>query len=267
VKARVLSGAILLPLAVALILLGGVPFLVGVVAMCGVAAWEAAGLFGAMGSPPLPERWRWLAPPAAAVLLSGIDINQSHPGAARAALALALVGGLVALVLVGEPKHRFLFWAITVAALVYTVGLGSHFIVLRAAKQGLQWTLLACAVTWATDIGAFFVGRRFGAHPFFSTISPKKTLEGAAGGLLAGVAAALAEGKLAGLGASVYQLAIIGVTVSAVAQIGDLAESLLKREAGVKDSGTLIPGHGGILDRIDSLLLAVTVTYYWSLVV
>ncbi|MGH2343652.1 MAG: phosphatidate cytidylyltransferase, partial [Chloroflexota bacterium] len=142
---------------------------------------------------------------------------------------------------------------------------GSHFLLLREARQGLAWTVLACAVTWSTDIGAFFVGRRWGKTGFFTRISPKKTREGAVGSLIAGTAAAVAVIAGGGLHVPALVTPVVGLSVSAIAQAGDLVESLLKREAGVKDSGTIIPGHGGVLDRIDSLLFAVTLTFYWRL--
>jgi phosphatidate cytidylyltransferase len=169
------------------------------------------------------------------------------------------------LVLGGKPAKRVLEWAIGAASIGYVVGLGSHFILLRGVGQGLAWTLLACAVTWSTDIGAYFVGRSYGRRPFFKVISPHKTLEGAAGGLAAGTLAAIMVALVAGLHVTFFQSLLVGATVSVVAQMGDLVESLVKREAGVKDSGTLIPGHGGVLDRIDSLLFAVTAAYYLRL--
>ncbi len=121
-------------------------------------------------------------------------------------------------------------------------------------------------MTWATDIGALFAGKYFGTHPFFPSISPKKTIEGAAGGLLAGTLVALPVMALGDLRAPIALAPLVGLSVSVAAQLGDLVESLVKREAGAKDSGTIIPGHGGVLDRIDSLLFAVAVMYYWRLV-
>ena len=114
------------------------------------------------------------------------------------------------------------------------------------------WILALVLVVWAFDTFAYFIGRRFGRHPFMAHISPSKTVEGVIGGLVAAalvgavLVAALGRPWLAGLG--------FGLVLAAAAQAGDLAESMLKRAAGAKESGTLIPGHGGMLDRIDSLL-------------
>jgi phosphatidate cytidylyltransferase len=264
-RARVISAAILAPLAIGLTIAGGVPFMIGVIVMCGLASWEVSALFGANAGAHDVRSWRYLTVGYTAALLAGVGADHGRPGAAQAVAATVLVSSLLLLLLSGPPARRALWWACGAATLVYVVGMGSHFVLLREAKQGLGWTVLALAVTWGTDIGAFFAGRRFGKHPFFSAISPKKTLEGALGGLLAGVLAAMLVVVIARLKVPLALAPVVGMTVSASAQAGDLVESLLKREADVKDSGTLIPGHGGILDRIDSLLLAVTITYYWRL--
>lgn len=263
-KARVLSAVVLAPLALALVLVGGAPFLVGVTLMCGLATWEAAALFAAIAGVAASSTWRTLTVLAAGVLLLGVQLSQAHPAAAGLAGAATLIAGLAALVGAGPPAKRFLAWAMAAATLVYVVGLGAHALLLRGIDGGLAWTLLACVATWATDIGAFFAGRRYGRHSFFGAISPRKTLEGAAGGLAAGALGGTAVALVARLPISLPSAFILGLAISVAAQAGDLAESLLKREAGVKDSGTLIPGHGGMLDRIDGLLFALTVAYYWA---
>ena len=127
-------------------------------------------------------------------------------------------------------------------------------------STGHRWLLAALALVWAADSGAYFAGRTFGRRKLAPTISPNKTVEGAIGGLIAGVAVALAFGMFAG--ATVAQLpalALVAVAAVLASIVGDLVESLLKRQAGVKDSGHLIPGHGGVLDRIDGVLAALPV--------
>ena len=126
--------------------------------------------------------------------------------------------------------------------------------------SGHRWLLAALALVWAADSGAYFAGRRFGRRKLAPTISPNKTIEGAIGGLVAGLAVALAFGAFAG--ATVAQLPLLALVAAATVLasiVGDLVESLLKRQAGAKDSGTLIPGHGGVLDRIDGVLAALPV--------
>ncbi|WP_298581647.1 phosphatidate cytidylyltransferase [uncultured Luteimonas sp.] len=127
-------------------------------------------------------------------------------------------------------------------------------------SQGHVWLLTALMIVWATDTGAYFAGRRFGRRKLSPRISPNKTVEGLLGGAAGGVAVALAMAPLAG--ASLGQLPLVAVAALAtvlVSVVGDLFESLLKRHVGAKDSGTLIPGHGGILDRVDSVLAALPV--------
>jgi phosphatidate cytidylyltransferase len=121
-------------------------------------------------------------------------------------------------------------------------------------KMGPAWVALAIAVTFGNDTGAYFTGRALGRHKLAPAISPGKTVEGAVGGLLASSAVALAARGLFMPSLTLRDCAMIGVPAAVVGPAGDLVESLLKRAAGAKDSGRLLPGHGGILDRIDALL-------------
>lgn len=126
----------------------------------------------------------------------------------------------------------------------------------EAAPRGLAWLLFVIVVVWLSDTGAYLVGRRFGRRQLAPAISPKKTVEGLIGGyIFAGVAAFAADGAF-GLDIPWWALVAGTIMIATVGVVGDLSESLLKRQAGVKDSGRLIPGHGGILDRIDALLFA-----------
>ena len=138
------------------------------------------------------------------------------------------------------------------AAAVALRGLGDH---------GVWWLLLAILAVYATDTGAYAVGRLIGRHPMAPAISPGKNWEGAAGGLAAAVIAAIIMGILMPLPLQVWQSAVIGVILGTVSPVGDLLESKAKRLAGVKDSGNLFPGHGGMLDRLDSLLPSLTIVY------
>ena len=124
----------------------------------------------------------------------------------------------------------------------------------RFLEEGREWTLLLLIVVFATDTFAYLVGRAIGRTPLAPDISPNKTREGAVAGLIGAVAASLLANNLLGLGAIMWEAAALGVIIGVLGQLGDLAESRLKRKAGVKDSGWLIPGHGGILDRLDSIV-------------
>jgi phosphatidate cytidylyltransferase len=150
---------------------------------------------------------------------------------------------------------------------VYVGFLLAHALVLRelagtGSDLGRNWLLFALLVTFATDSGAFFVGKSLGRRSLAPSISPNKTWEGAVGGFLFAVMASLALGQLLELGLSRWQTGLIGATVGMVSQLGDLFESKLKRISNVKEAGSVIPGHGGILDRLDSLLFSIPTVYY-----
>jgi phosphatidate cytidylyltransferase len=152
-------------------------------------------------------------------------------------------------------------WALMLAGALYVGGLFSHMISLRNLDQGLNWLLLAFAATWTCDTAAYFAGTWWGEHPFFAHVSPHKTWEGAIGGCVASVLITLLIGTWLGL--TPWKGVVVGMLLAFGATFGDLSESLIKRQVGVKDSGSLIPGHGGMLDRIDSLLFVGTIMYYF----
>jgi phosphatidate cytidylyltransferase len=145
-----------------------------------------------------------------------------------------------------------------ILGVLYVVVLYS-FLVLVREEFGIVWTLYGLAITWLTDTGAYFGGIRYGRRRLAPKISPKKSVEGALFGLLA---AALTGGIFAlAVGESPVQLVLFGLILSVCAQLGDLVESALKRERAVKDTGSLLPGHGGILDRFDSLIIVFPVLF------
>jgi phosphatidate cytidylyltransferase len=129
-----------------------------------------------------------------------------------------------------------------------------------AVSAGLALTLLACFLIVATDIGSYVIGRRLGRHPL-SPISPGKTVEGAVGGLLCALLVGALGGGLLGWRLGWLFGGLLGAVVAVFALVGDLTESMMKRDAGLKDSGDAIPGHGGVLDRIDSYLFVPAVVY------
>ena len=154
-------------------------------------------------------------------------------------------------------------WAWTVAG-VFLVGWSlSHAVLLRQAADGRDWLLMVVILTFAMDTAAYLVGRAVGRRPMAPSISPGKTWEGAIGGLLVATGASVALIKGFDLDATVWQGVVLGLLVGVFGQAGDLAESMLKRAAKAKDAGHLIPGHGGLLDRLDSLIPGVVVVYYF----
>ena len=157
-------------------------------------------------------------------------------------------------------SHALMLREITEAGVI---GFGSDGLEIEvAADLGRSWLLFAILVTFAADTGAYLVGRAVGSRPMAPNISPNKTWEGSMGGFASAVAAALVLGLVFDLGIAAWQQAVIGGVVGVVAQWGDLMESKLKRIADVKDAGSIIPGHGGLLDRLDSILFALPAVFY-----
>ena len=159
------------------------------------------------------------------------------------------------------PRTSLSDTSFNLLAVLYAVVLLSHLYLLRQLPRGIEWTFLTIFLVWSTDIGAYLVGRQFGRHLLASQVSPKKTVEGSLGGLLFSIALALVFWRIVGEAPWIMYI-ILAVIIGISAQIGDLFESALKRSAGVKDSGRIIPGHGGILDRFDSLIFALPLVYY-----
>jgi phosphatidate cytidylyltransferase len=152
--------------------------------------------------------------------------------------------------------------AVTVFGAVYVGFLLAHLVLVRQLDSGTELALAVIVSVWANDVFAYLVGSTVGRHKLAPTISPKKSWEGFAAGTVFTMAVWVGVYFIADLPLSLGWLAFTGVGVSLAAIVGDLAESRLKREAGVKDSGTLLPGHGGFLDRFDSLILVSVVAYY-----
>jgi phosphatidate cytidylyltransferase len=144
---------------------------------------------------------------------------------------------------------------------LYVGGLFAFIPLIRRFDDGVGWIFLLLAASWLGDTGAYFAGRAFGRHKLAPVLSPKKTWEGAIGGLLTSMAGAVLFGWLFGLDLSWWGIALLGGLLDVFGVLGDLAESMLKRAFGVKDSGSILPGHGGILDRVDSVLFAGPVLY------
>jgi len=153
----------------------------------------------------------------------------------------------------------------TIAGVLYIGWLLSYLVALRGLDAGRYWVFLALFVTFASDSSAYFIGRAWGKHRLAPHISPGKTWEGAVAGALGAIIISLGLVKLFGLPLSYGQVILLGLLVSVFAQLGDLVESLFKRNMSIKESGNFFPGHGGILDRIDSAAFAAVVVYYYAL--
>lgn len=188
---------------------------------------------------------------------------------AKPTLTAVVAIPLIWLLIRPPAKDTAFKWAWALTGVIYIGWMLSHFIPLRELAGGRDWVFLALFTNIATDTAAFFVGRAWGQRHLAPKISAGKTWEGSVAGFIAAIAAAIfMVAFLPGLETVPYwQAAILGALVGIFAQLGDLTESMFKRSAGLKDSGSMIPGHGGILDRLDSILFTGVVTYYYVIFV
>lgn len=266
---RVLVSVIGAPLVLLAALAGGAALssLLGILAAVGT--WELYRMAGVGGVRPLPIG---IALSAAIPLLVQAHFQRlvTLPVSVGAVAVVALLGlALWTRGVEGRPLSAVsvtVFGALYVGGmLAFAYGLRDHRFTVSAAG-GAALLGLPILLTWSSDTGAYFVGRALGRRKLMPSISPGKTIEGSVGGLLATVLAAWLYATfvltpMADLALTTVGVLVLGVGVSVAAQVGDLAESMLKREAGVKDSSGLLPGHGGVLDRIDSLLFVLPVSY------
>lgn len=251
---RVLSALVFVPVVLFLAYSGGIYTALLTALLSLLALREFLGLAPKLGV----QSWPGVTFGAAAVWLVLIFRGGSELLAPGVVVWFLVAAGRLA---VGYPRQRPQDAAYNFVAVVYTVMLFAHLYLLRLLPHGLAWTLGVFFVVWATDTCAFLVGMVFGRHSLAPEVSPKKSVEGAIGGLVGSAAVGLLGWHyIHGLSWESYLALALAAGVSA--QVGDLAESALKRSAGVKDSGHLIPGHGGILDRFDSFLFALPLVYY-----
>jgi phosphatidate cytidylyltransferase len=264
---RLLVTIVLLPIGMAAILLGGW-YLTALVAifMC-LAAWEYSRLFHTGGLQPANV----IVVGGTLLLLIGRQIN----GFESAAWMISLV------ILIGMTYHLVAYergrdqagtdFAVTLAGVLYIGWLGAYFISLRNLIEGKWWILVVLPAVWFADAGAYFIGKRFGRHLLSPRLSPKKTWEGYLGGIIVSVLLTTLFATLwrvgAGQNSAITPLrgALMGLVMGIFPTLGDLGESMIKRQIGVKDSGNILPGHGGAFDRVDSWLWAVVIGYYMIL--
>ncbi len=153
--------------------------------------------------------------------------------------------------------------AMTVFGVCYVALLFGFQVAIHAGGLGRQWLVFLYLVIWASDIGAYYIGTAYGRHRLYEKISPKKSIEGLLGGTAASMVVALLCSFWLIRSLGWFEALLLGLGLALVGTVGDLAESLIKRSSGVKDSGTLLPGHGGVLDRLDSLMFAAPALYYY----
>jgi len=258
---RVASALVFIPVCLLIVIQGGWLFTLTVVALLSVAAWEFWRMF--RRGDYLPNGYI-LVVGVALITLSRIFPRNDVTGLVFTLLVLVAMGSHT-LAYEKGATHAGIDFAITVCGLVYVGWLGSYLVLLRFLPDGLNWIILSILGVGFSDMGAYLLGSAFGRHKISTRVSPGKSLEGYLGGILCAVGFGAIYGALVEPSAfTITPLigALLCLVVSVVAIMGDLGESLLKRQFGIKDSSNIIPGHGGILDRIDTWLWAGAISYY-----
>ena len=177
------------------------------------------------------------------------------------AIATALLLTSLALQMRHREGRPIADWAVGVAGSAYLGLTGGHMAAVREFSNGTWWLVVAIGITWLADSGAFVIGKRFGKHKLTPSLSPKKTWEGYFGGVATAVAGGIVIGLVSPLG--MVNALVTAFLVGCFGTLGDLVESMFKRQANSKDSGHIIPGHGGAFDRVDSLLWSGVIIFYW----
>lgn len=258
---RILSAAIFIPACLLIVIAGGWLFIFSVCIVIGLAAWEFWNMFRQGNYAP-----------SGYILIGGSIVLVIARAFPENDIAPMVLSGLIFLAMAFHTisyekgvDTAGIDFCITIGGLTYVGWLGSYLILLRALPEGLFWIILSILGIGCSDMGAYFIGSKLGKHKISKRVSPSKSLEGFIGGLVSGTL----FGFLFGIFLQNYSVKInglngliIGMIVSLLAPLGDLGKSMLKRQFNLKDTSHLIPGHGGILDRIDTWLWAAAISYY-----
>lgn len=258
---RVIASLVMAAIGIPAIVFGGIYFILLIGFFLVMASWEYVKIFQVAKFSP-----------SMFVTVGGVFLilvfRSYLPDYANALLTLLVLLAMTVHLLAferGQDKAASDF-AITVTGFVYLGWVGAYLMDVRALPEGLWWLLLTLGSVWIADSAAFFIGSRFGRHKLSPRLSPKKSWEGYWAGVIFGTLCtaglAILFHNLAGFQVTWWQGAVLGLVMSILTTLGDLGESMIKRQAGVKDSSSIIPGHGGFLDRIDSWLWAAAIGYF-----
>lgn len=258
-KTRIITGVIAAALFIPFVVYGGLPWTLLVYALAAVAMYELLkmkhiSIFSAPGVLGTLALFALLLPNEWALRIAG---NVGYDK-----LELAFLFVVLLLVYVVLMKNQFTFDDVgfIVISAMY-VGLGFYYFI-ATRNEGLVYLIFALVVVWTTDSGAYFTGRKLGKRKLWPEISPNKTVEGFVGGIVSAIVAAIIMELVHPFAPSWTMLLVVTVICSIFGQMGDLVESAIKRHYGVKDSGAILPGHGGILDRFDSLLFVLPLLHF-----
>lgn len=269
---RTIVTLVLLPIGIVVIMLGGAAYTAFIALILILAAWEFSKLFWVGGL--RPASYLIAAGTLALTVGRSVDGFESAPFLISLVALAAMTFHLIAFER-GDDQAGTSF-AVTLSGVMYIGFIGAYLISLRSLPEGQWWLMVVLPAVWLADAGAYLIGSRWGKHKLSPRLSPKKSWEGYLAGILFGVIGTVLLTQLYGLwlqpqsAITLQRAAVIGVVMGVFPTLGDLGESMLKRQVGVKDSGKLLPGHGGVLDRIDSWLWAAVLGYYmivWMTVV
>ncbi len=261
---RTVTAVILAALGLPAIILGGIPYYIIIAFFLGVAAWEYVVLFRATRFEPSAV----LTVGGVLALLVTRAYRAHFPELAETVFTFLILLALTYHLLAYERGRDLAAsdFAVTVGGIAYLGWIGAYLVDLRNLPDGLWWLLLVLPSAWMADTGAYFIGIRWGRHRLSPRLSPKKSWEGywagVVTGTLGGVLFAWLWHRFGGLEVTLVEGAVLGFVLSILTTLGDLGESMFKRQAGLKDSSNLFPGHGGAFDRIDSWLWAAVLGYY-----
>jgi phosphatidate cytidylyltransferase len=247
---RVVVGVFLAVVAIADIWVGGPAFTLMIVVGVGVVLWEWCAMHG------IPQAWRIAG--VATLAGAGALAHLGRPLVAVALLGTAILAAILLSALTRTAGKRWLSTGLVYAGLPAVA-----LIWLRNQPDGLALVMWTMGVVWATDIFAYFAGRAIGGPKIWTAISPNKTWAGLVGGMVAAALFSILFAQLADWPQTLPMMALVGALLAVVAQMGDFFESWLKRRAGVKDSGKLLRGHGGVMDRVDGLVPVCIVVALW----
>jgi phosphatidate cytidylyltransferase len=259
-RKRLIVANIIIPSIAILIIIGGIPYSIAITLALAVAAWEFWNIFHQGGF--FPSRW---------FLIGGVILltlrSYLPPGGSDLLVSILVLSGMTIHVIDYEKgiKNAAAGFCITMAGIFYLGWLGGYLISVRNLPDGMWWAMLVFPGVWLADLGAYLIGSRFGKHLMTPLVSPRKTWEGYLAGVLFG-----------GLGtafvASLWHLRVehitfieglvLGLAIGIITPLGDLGESMIKRQFDLKDSSNILPGHGGALDRLDSWIWSGLIGYF-----
>lgn len=258
-KQRILTAVIALAFFVPFVVIGGAPFTIVMFLIATVGLFELLRMRG-LSLFSIEGVFTWLALLVLLIPSTWSDAWQQIIILTKLEAVSAIAFLLLAYTVIVKNRFTFDHAAFAIMSALY-VGVGFYYFI-ETRYFGIEYVIYALIVIWSTDTGAYFIGRKFGKHKLWPHISPNKTIEGFFGGIGIAVIFVCLFQWIQPIATSIPLLIIITIVASIVGQLGDLVESAVKRHYGVKDSGTLLPGHGGILDRFDSLLFVLPLLHF-----